>query len=123
MIRRKAISEFLAGAKSFSPHTCRNLTAEHNQLEFFNVGGSGSAERSAGDGSATEITVGSGLLQVLMRYSNNIRKHTFQSSIFDGFRDNFCEPAFCFALCCTRIPDPGVNICCQSGGFIASGEA
>ena len=76
-------------------------------VDLFNVGGSGSAALSASDSAATEITIGSGLLQ---------------SSIFDGFIANQCVPAFCFALTCTRSTDPGSTICCQSGGFIASGE-
>ena len=45
-----------------------------------------------------------------------------QASIFDWYADNENEPACAFALQCTRSCSPGRVVCCQSGGFIASGE-
>eukprot|EP00051_Salpingoeca_urceolata_P028858 m.488233 g.488233 ORF g.488233 m.488233 type:complete len:480 (-) comp25662_c0_seq1:327-1766(-) len=75
-------------------------------IEFFNGGGSGSAEATVLDPSLTEMTVGSGLLQ---------------SALFDWFADSTSHPALCFGLRVTRSCGPGV-VCCQSGGFVASGE-
>ena len=70
-----------------------------------NGAGTGSADASAADPSITEITVGSGLLH----------SHTF-----DKFRACTSKPALVFGLPVTRRSDPGV-VCCQGGGFIASG--
>ena len=48
-------------------------TSERNHtLEFFNGGGSGSARASAEDPTVTEITVGSGLLQVQTDFLNGM---------------------------------------------------
>jgi len=76
------------------------------QLELFNAGGTGSLKTSIREKVVTEVTAGSGFLQ---------------SQLFDYYRSNQNQPAFCFALPITRQPQPGV-ITCQSGGFIASGE-
>lgn len=87
-------------------HVADFLRAQHVALDFFNGGGSGSAELSCEDPTISEVTVGSGLLQ---------------SQIFDYFEDNHARPAFCFGLRITRSCDRGI-VCCQSGGFVASGE-
>ncbi|MFH2010722.1 MAG: amino acid deaminase/aldolase [bacterium] len=73
---------------------------------FFNGGGTGSIRTTTREPWLTEVTAGSGFLQ---------------SHLFDYFSDNRNEPACCFALPVTRLPEPGV-VTCQSGGFIASGE-
>ncbi|ETO10566.1 putative amino acid aldolase or racemase [Reticulomyxa filosa] len=72
----------------------------------------GNLEMSCKDVYVTEVTAGSGLIQ---------------SQIFDYFVSNNCLPAACFALQVTRIHSPTFLldrgfICCQSGGFIASGN-
>lgn len=83
-----------------------HLAANGVELDFFNGGGTGSAALSAADPALTEVACGSGLVQ---------------STIFDYFSANRCVPALCFGLRITRSCEPGL-ICCQSGGFIASGE-
>ena len=85
----------------------RYLDAQSVRLEIFNGGGSGSIKSTVREPWLTEVTVGSGFLQ---------------SHIYDYFGENECEPAFCFALPVTRIPEPGM-VTCQSGGFVASGAA
>lgn len=82
------------------------LDAEGETDAIVNGGGTGSIRFTAGDESVTEVTAGSGFLQ---------------SHLFDYYRENENEPAFCFALPVTRRPEPG-TITCQSGGFIASGS-
>eukprot|EP01147_Barroeca_monosierra_P003929 gene3929-6401_t len=85
----------------------RSLLAQRGaHLHIFNGGGTGSALLSASDPSITEIAAGSGLLQ---------------SQIFDWFKANENGPAAVIALRCTRSCDEDI-ICCQSGGFIASGQ-
>ena len=75
-------------------------------LDFFNGGGTGNIRQVVRDSSLTEVTVGSGFLQ---------------AKIFDYFSSRQCTAAFCFALQATRVnPD---YICCQSGGFVASGNS
>lgn len=83
------------------------LVAGIPPLRFVNGGGTGCAQAACADESCTEITVGSGLLQ---------------SQIFDWFAASRAKPAFAFALRVTRISDQGATVCCQSGGFIASGS-
>ncbi len=74
------------------------------QLEFFNGGGSGNIRDVCKDEAVTEVTAGSAFLQ---------------GALFDYFISNECNPAFAFALqVCRSGPD---YICCQSGGFVASG--
>ena len=91
--KRKQIAEWLAG--------------EGIKLGLFNGGGTGSIQTTSEEPWITEVTAGSGFLQ---------------SHLFDYYPKNQNEPAFCFALQVTRIPQPGMATC-QSGGFIASGEA
>jgi D-serine deaminase-like pyridoxal phosphate-dependent protein len=76
-----------------------------SSLEFVNGGGSGSFAAACADPSLTEVTAGSGFVQ---------------SQLFDWFMANQSAPALFFALQVTRSCDPGI-VCCQSGGFIASG--
>ena len=90
--KRKQIAEWLQG--------------EGINLELFNGGGTGSIQTTSEEPWITEVTAGSGFLQ---------------SHLFDYYRANQNQPAFCFALQVTRIPQPGI-VTCQSGGFIASGE-
>lgn len=73
---------------------------------LFNGGGTGSLGTTTREPWLTEATAGSGFLQ---------------SHLFDYYDANKNEPACCFALQVTRVPEPGV-ITCHSGGFIASGE-
>ena len=75
-------------------------------LEFFNGGGSGNIREACADDAITEVTAGSAFLQAQM---------------FDYYVKNECSPAFGFALQCTRIHND--YICCQSGGFVASGTS
>lgn len=90
------------------------------EIDFFNGGGTGNLEEAAFDPNLTEITAGSGFLQ---------------PELFDYYLDNMCSPALAIALQVTRIQkstsiDLGKDqmkqvsevICCQSGGFIASGS-
>ena len=76
-------------------------------LEFFNGGGTGSIRTTSREPWVTEVTAGSGFLQ---------------SHLFDYYASNENEPAMCFALQVTRLPQPD-RVTCQSGGFIASGPA
>lgn len=76
------------------------------RLEFFNGGGTGSISTTSSEDCVTEVAAGSGFLQ---------------SHLFDYYGANQNEPAFCFALQITRLPQPDM-VTCQSGGFIASGE-
>ncbi len=75
------------------------------KIDFFNGGGTGSIRSTSDEDWVTEVTAGSGFLQ---------------SHLFDYYADNQNQPAFCFALQVTRIPQSD-RITCQSGGFIASG--
>lgn len=74
-------------------------------IDFFNGGGTGSIRTTSGEDWVTEVTAGSGFLQ---------------SHLFDYYADNRNQPAMCFALQVTRVPQSD-RITCQSGGFIASG--
>ncbi len=92
-VKRRAVSELLA----------RRGVA----LEFFNGGGTGSIRTTSLEPWVSEVTAGSGFLQ---------------SHLFDYYAANENEPAMCFALQVTRLPQPD-RVTCQSGGFIASGPA
>jgi D-serine deaminase-like pyridoxal phosphate-dependent protein len=85
----------------------RWLEENEVSLALFNGGGTGSISTTAKEPWITEVTAGSGFLQ---------------SHLFDYYQENLNRPAFCFGLQVTRIPEKGV-VTCQSGGFIASGEA
>ncbi|MBL3686466.1 amino acid deaminase/aldolase [Leucobacter zeae] len=74
-------------------------------LEFVNGGGTGSIERSAADGSLTEIAAGSGL---------------FGPHLFDHYRSFTPAPAVAFALDVVRRPN-GDTATLLGGGWIASG--
>lgn len=74
-------------------------------IDFFNGGGTGSIRTTSGEDWVTEVTAGSGFLQ---------------SHLFDYYADNRNQPAMCFALQITRVPQSD-RVTCQSGGFIASG--
>jgi len=82
------------------------LEQEGIKLGLFNGGGTGSIRTTSKEPWITEVTAGSGFLQ---------------SHLFDYYPKNQNQPAFCFALQVTRIPQPGI-VTCHSGGFIASGE-
>lgn len=82
------------------------LRSNNISFEIYNGGGTGSLSETCEEKYLTEITMGSGLLQ---------------SSLFDYYENSILECAFVFALQVTRKPGEGM-ICCQSGGFIASGE-
>jgi D-serine deaminase-like pyridoxal phosphate-dependent protein len=73
---------------------------------LFNGGGTGSLGTTTREPWLTEVTAGSGFLQ---------------PHLFDYYDANANEPACCFALQVTRVPEPGL-VTCQGGGFIASGE-
>lgn len=94
------------------------------KMEIFNGGGTGNIDEAASDPYLTEVTAGSGFLQ---------------PELFDYYTDNMCSPALAIALQVTRIQstkkkpnsspqsaksDALVSevVCCQSGGFIASGS-
>ena len=81
------------------------LQQKNLSVGFFNGGGTGSLTSTLQEPWITEVTAGSGFLQ---------------SHLFDYYHDNANEPAFCFGLPITRIPEKGI-VTCQSGGFIASG--
>lgn len=81
------------------------LNTQNEGRYVYNAGGTGCIRNSVREDWVTEVTAGSGFLQ---------------SHLFDYYRDNENEPAFCFGLPVTRKPEAGV-VTCQSGGFIASG--
>lgn len=76
-------------------------------IDFFNGGGTGSIRTTAREDWVSEVTAGSGFLQ---------------SHLFDYYASNQNQPAICFALQVTRIPQDD-RVTCQSGGYIASGSA
>jgi D-serine deaminase-like pyridoxal phosphate-dependent protein len=94
----------------------RGVLLEHRvEIDFFNGGGSGNLDEAASDLNLTEVTAGSGFLQ---------------PELFDYYVDNVCSPALAIALQVTRIQKSRADasgteisevVCCQSGGFIASG--
>ena len=83
-----------------------HLKSNECTVDFYNGGGTGSLLSTAKEPWISEVTVGSGFLQ---------------SHLFDYYKNNISEPAFCFALQVTRKPEEGF-MTCKSGGFIASGE-
>ncbi len=83
------------------------LTRRGASIDFFNGGGTGSIRTTSNEDWVTEVTAGSGFLQ---------------SHLFDYYAGNQNQPAMCFALQVTRIPQAD-RITCQSGGFIASGSS
>lgn len=84
----------------------KTMLQEHGcELEFFNGGGTGSFRTALDEPWLTEVTIGSGLLQ---------------PTLFDYYLGTGCQPAFCFALPVTRMPQYD-RVTCQGGGFIASG--
>ena len=74
-------------------------------LEFVNGGGTGSLERTAADGSVTEIAAGSGL---------------FGPHLFDNYTHFAPAPAAAFTLSVVRKPQPELATL-LGGGWIASG--
>ncbi len=76
-------------------------------LEFVNAGGTGSLERTAAEGIATDLAAGSGL---------------FGPTLFDGYRGFRPEAAAFFVLAVVRRPAPGFATV-LGGGWIASGPA
>ena len=75
------------------------------ELEWVNCGGTGSLERSAELGVATELTAGSGF---------------YAPALFDGYRSLDLIPAAGFCLPVTRRPAPGL-VTALGGGYVASG--
>jgi D-serine deaminase-like pyridoxal phosphate-dependent protein len=82
------------------------LEREGLSIAVFNGGGTGSIQSTSREPWISEVTAGSGFLQ---------------SHLFDYFRSNQNQPAFCFGLMVMRKPQDNI-VTCQSGGFIASGE-
>ena len=80
---------------------------EVTDLEFWNGGGSGSVEATAGDPVVTEIAAGSGLLV---------------PGLFDHYRSFAPRPAAFFGLQVVRRPADGL-VTVAGGGFVASGAA
>ena len=101
---RSLKSRFYRQCESFRKDVLKYCLKNNIELNFFNGGGTGNIDQVGQDHAVTEVTAGSGFLQ---------------AKLFDYYKDNFCEPACCFALQCTRVNLK--YICCQSGGFIASG--
>lgn len=84
----------------------RWLSGSGLEIEIFNGGGTGSLSTTADEPWITEVTAGSGFLQ---------------PALFDYYEGARNEPAYCFALAVTRVPEPEI-VTCQGGGFVASGE-
>ena len=78
---------------------------EVTDLEFWNAGGSGSVEASAGDPHVTEVAAGSGLLV---------------PGLFDHYRSFEPRPAAYFGVPVVRRPSEDVATV-AGGGFVASG--
>lgn len=74
-------------------------------LELVNGGGSGSLQRTAEVGAATELAAGSGL---------------FNPVLFDSYRSLVLQPAVAFAMPVVRKPMPTMATL-LGGGYIASG--
>lgn len=89
--------------------TTDNITkGEENNLSSFTfVNGGGTGNIHLDLKGCTEVTAGSGMIQ---------------SKIFDYFINSLCQPAAAFSLQITRISIDEKYVCCQSGGFIASGS-
>ena len=93
----------LAARRAEIASALREVTA----IEFWNAGGSGSIETSAGDPVVTEVTAGSGLLV---------------SGLFDHYRSFAPLPAAYFGLRVVRRPSRDVATV-GGGGLIASGPS
>jgi D-serine deaminase-like pyridoxal phosphate-dependent protein len=89
-VRRREVAEALSGIA---------------ELEFWNGGGSGSIESSAGDPVVTEVAAGSGLLV---------------PALFDHYQSFTPRPAAFFGVPVTRRPSPQLATV-HGGGLIASG--
>ena len=76
-------------------------------LEFVNGGGTGSVERTAGEGAISEVAAGSGL---------------FAPTLFDAYTSFRPSPAAMFALSVVRKPSAGTATV-LGGGYLASGVA
>lgn len=74
-------------------------------LELVNGGGSGSLQRTAEVGAATELAAGSGL---------------FNPVLFDSYRSLMLQPAVAYAMPVVRKPMPSMATL-LGGGYIASG--
>lgn len=74
-------------------------------VDTVNGGGSGSLEHTLGDPAVTEVTVGSAF---------------YAPALFWHYRTEDYVPSLFFALRVSRIPGPGF-VCCNGGGYIASG--
>jgi D-serine deaminase-like pyridoxal phosphate-dependent protein len=81
------------------------LRAAGHPIALVNGGGTGSIDSTSNDGSVTEVTIGSGLLN---------------PHLFDHYAGLPLSPAAFFILPVARVPDPGF-VTAFSGGFIASG--
>jgi len=77
------------------------------KLDFVNGGGTGSLERTVGEGVCTEAAAGSGL---------------YGPTLFDGYSTFRPRPAAFFALPVVRRPGPGIATV-LGGGYVASGPA
>jgi D-serine deaminase-like pyridoxal phosphate-dependent protein len=102
VIRRRSI----AAIARLREQLAAALKREGMALEFYNGGGTGSADYTAAEPWLTEVTVGSGFLC---------------SHLFDYYSNVTPEPACFFALQVTRSSDAGY-VTCQGGGYVASGE-
>lgn len=102
--RLKALSVHQLGVRRREIAAALSTIAE---LEFWNGGGSGSVETTAGDPVVTEIAAGSGLLV---------------PRLFDHYRSFDPRPASYFGLPVTRRPTPEMATV-HGGGLIASGPA
>lgn len=103
LIKTQSIKDVAAKRRAVSELLLRRGVS----IDFFNGGGTGSIRTTSEEDWITEVTAGSGFLQ---------------SHLFDYYASNRNQPAMCFALQATRIPQPD-RITCQSGGFIASGAS
>jgi D-serine deaminase-like pyridoxal phosphate-dependent protein len=77
------------------------------ELEFVNGGGTGSVARTAAQGTATEVTAGSGF---------------YAPALFDHYRSLDLTPAAFFVLPVVRRPSP-TFVTALGGGYVASGAA
>lgn len=103
LIKAQSVKDVAAKRRAVSELLVRRGVS----IDFFNGGGTGSIRTTTAEDWITEVTAGSGFLQ---------------SHLFDYYASNRNQPAMCFALQVTRIPQPD-RITCQSGGFIASGAS
>jgi D-serine deaminase-like pyridoxal phosphate-dependent protein len=103
LIKAQSVKDVAAKRRAVSELLLRRGVS----IDFFNGGGTGSIRTTSEEDWITEVTAGSGFLQ---------------SHLFDYYAGNRNQPAMCFALQVTRIPQPD-RVTCQSGGFIASGAS